>query len=151
MTDEQPKIIIDTDWKAQAQQEKEKLSGASEAKAQGQQGAKPGPVTFLDILRSFIEPALLYLGRIPDPATGKAVISLELSRLYIDMLSVLEEKTRGNLEKEEEEALRTTLAELRADWVDLSKHVAKAVAEGKIKPSHAGAASISGPGPAGGV
>lgn len=47
--------------------------------------------------------ALVHLGEVSDPVTGKTDVNLELARHTIDVLSMLEEKTRGNLSREEEE------------------------------------------------
>lgn len=135
--DEQPKIIIDSDWKSQAQAEKARLE-AEAAKKQAQ--AKPGgpgsdePVTFEEICRMLAVQALTFLGEIPDPRTQQRVFAPELSKLYIDMLGVLEQKTKGNLSKPEEEFLTGLLQDARMAFVEVSKAVAKAVQEGKIKP-----------------
>ncbi|NUQ67142.1 MAG: DUF1844 domain-containing protein [Phycisphaerales bacterium] len=135
--DEQPKIIIDSDWKSQAQAEKARLE-AEAAKKQAQ--AKPGgtgsdePVTFEEICRMLAVQALTFLGEIPDPRTQQRVFAPELSKLYIDMLGVLEQKTKGNLSKAEEEFLTGLLQDARMAFVEVSKAVAKAVQEGKIKP-----------------
>jgi hypothetical protein len=78
------------------------------------------------------------MGAFPDPKSGRAVVSLELARVYIDMLAVLEEKTKGNLSSEEASLLSRTVSELRLEFVELSKAVAKAVEEGRIKPTQGG-------------
>lgn len=146
---QEPKLIIDTDWKSQAQAEKEKLS--EQAKGSGKDGDKniPPPV-FLDILRTLIEPALLYMGQFPDPATGRAVVSLEAAKYYIDLLGILEEKTKGNLAADEADTLKRAAADLRAEFVEVSKAVAQAIAQGKISPRSAGG-SLAGPGAASGL
>lgn len=134
--DEQPKIIIDTDWKSQAQAEKARLEEEAAKKA-AQAKAAPGsdePVTFEEICRMLAVQALTFLGEIPDPRTQQRVFAPELSKLYIDMLGVLEQKTKGNLSKTEEEFLGGILNEARLAFVEVSKAVAKAVQEGKIKP-----------------
>ena len=135
----EPKLIIDSDWKSQAQAEKECLSqgrkpaaapskGASEAKAEG----VPQKVGFKDILSLLISQALAYMGAYPDPRTGQAMVSLELAKLHIDMLAVLEEKTKGNLEEAEANLLTRALQELRLEYVEIAGAVEKAVAEGRI-------------------
>ncbi len=135
---DKPEIIIDSDWKQQAQREKERLAEQEKKSQPGATGAKPGepgrPVGFLDLVQSLASQALLYLGAIPDPETGRAIVAPEMARMSIDMLGVLEEKTKGNLTDEESHALTSILRELRFQFVEVNKAIAKAVEEGKIKP-----------------
>lgn len=170
-----PKLIIDTDWKAQAQAEKEKLAqkaaatksagpglkvpgvagapsasggasaGAGAAAAAGAAGeAEEELKPFGELMRMLAMQALSFLGEVPDPRTGQRMFAPEYARLYIDMLGSLEERTKGNLSKEEQEMLTGLLSDLRMTWVEMTKAVAKAVQEGKIKPSQMG--GVSGPG-----
>lgn len=159
-----PKLIIDTDWKSQAQAEKEKLAQASAKPTStrpgpGQAGAGvPGssaetetgdanaPIGFQDLLSLLVSQALAYMGAYPDPRTGKAVVALEPARVYIDMLGVLQEKTKGNLSEAESQLLTRTLAELRMEFVEISKVVAKAIQEGKITPGGGAAGGSTGAG-----
>jgi len=132
-----PKIIVDSDWKSQAQQEKEKLSQQA-AQKQAEASEAQGPVGFEDLVGWLGTQALMYLGYFPDPQTGQAVVSLEYAKLYIDMLGVVESKTTGNLSEKEKEGLNKTLGQLRTEFVEVSKAVAKAVQEGRIKPMSRG-------------
>ena len=121
---ETPKIIIDDDWKAQAQAEKETLAAkAEEAPAADAGSAGPGkmpPATFEVLLSSFVTQALFALGAIPDPQTGQPMLSLELAKHHIDMLGVLETKTQGNLTDEETKLLSGALYELRDRYVQVA-------------------------------
>ncbi|MEM9066711.1 MAG: DUF1844 domain-containing protein [Planctomycetota bacterium] len=155
---EQPKLIIDDDWKAEAQKEKERLS--SESQAASASGGDPGSVpgqpqmpeaSFDELLRTFAMPALMYLGQIPDPQSGKAVVAPDIAKLHIDLLGVLEEKTKGNLSEEESSVLTRTLSELRMAYVEIVKAVEQAIAEGKIDPNAPGGmpSGIPGGGPGG--
>jgi hypothetical protein len=65
------------------------------------------------------------LGAVGDPKTGRVVIDLVTSRFSIDLLGVLEEKTKGNISEEEAKELTQTLAELRARFVQISNLVAQ--------------------------
>ena len=140
---QEPKIIIDTDWKTQAQAEKEKLAQAEAAKkaqkeAVGGGGGGPDagePVRFEDLIGLLATQALSYLGYMQDPATGRAVVSLDYAKMHIDMLAVLEQKTKGNLSEQEAAALSKTVAQMRMEFVEVSKVIAKAIQEGKIKPA----------------
>lgn len=146
---EQPKIIIDSDWKSQAQAEKERLNEKVEAKAAAKQAAQEAPIGFQDLLGLIASQAMAYLGYFPDPRTGQAMVSLEYARLHIDLLAVLEEKTKGNLSAEETEVMTKTLAQLRSDFVDVSGAVMQMAKEGKLKSAGTGAmASGSAPGAA---
>jgi hypothetical protein len=145
---EAPKIIVDSDWKSQAQAEKERLAAAEKAAAPKPKPAAPGepaagpggtpgaegePVSpFEELVRMLATQALLYMGAFPDPQTGKAIVALDYARLHIDMLGALQEKTKGNLSKEEETLLTQAVHELRLQYVELTKAVAKAVEEGRI-------------------
>ena len=146
MSDEQqPKLIIDDDWKAEAQKEKQRKADEAAAKtadSAGQQGGEQIEANFDELVRMLVMQALLYLGAMPDPATGKAVVSLEYAKLNIDLLGILEEKTKGNLTEEEQQVLSQTASELRLQFVEVSKAVEKAIAEGKIKPMDVGAGGM---------
>ncbi len=141
-----PKIIIDDDWKTQAQAEKERLSQKVDAEGPAKGGGDREQLKFQDLVGMLATQALSYLGYVPDPQTGQAMVSLEYARLYIDLLGILEEKTKGNLTGEEGTALTRTVGELRSAFVETSQAVAKAVKEGRIRPAGgAGAASPGAP------
>jgi len=129
---DEPKIIIDSDWKQQAQAEKERLAEASKATEQAQPGAGELPeASFEELLRLLASQAVLYLGS-RDPQTGQVMVSLELSKFNIDLLAMLEEKTKGNLSEEESRLMSQMLSELRLVYADTSKAVAQAMQEGKV-------------------
>ena len=65
--------------------------------------------------------ALMHLGLMEDPTQGKKVKNLELGKQTIDILVMLEEKTRGNLSSEEEQLLRNILYDLRINFVKQSQ------------------------------
>lgn len=120
--DEAPKIQIDSDWKAEAQAEKERLASKS-ASEEGQPARGAGqlpPPTFETLVSTMATQALFSLGAIPDPRTGQRVAHLDLARHHIDMLSVIEEKAKGNLSEEEEKMLATTLYELRSSYIQMT-------------------------------
>ncbi|MEE9405179.1 MAG: DUF1844 domain-containing protein [Algisphaera sp.] len=122
MAEDPSPIIVDSDWKAQAQAEKETLAEkAKDAPAQesGDLGQMP-PATFEVLVSGFVSQALFALGAIPDPQTGKPMLSLELAKHHIDMLGVLEAKTQGNLTDEESKLLAGTMYELRERYVQVA-------------------------------
>jgi hypothetical protein len=163
MSSDAPKLIIDSDWKSQAQAEKQRLeqqaaskkpaagamggamAGAMAGAAAGAEGEE-GPVelSILHLVEMLSMQALSYMGALPDPRTGQAMISLEYAKLHIDLLGILEEKTKGNLNEEEAKAVQGTVSELRMHFVTVQQAVAKAVAEGRIKPQQAGVGGMGG-------
>lgn len=62
--------------------------------------------------------AMLLLGKVPNPQTGETIRDIEAARLFIDQLEMLEEKTRGNLNKDEEHLLKQSLMSLRMAFVE---------------------------------
>lgn len=115
---DEPKIIVDDDWKSQVQKEKEELS-----KDAGQSADEPAnpqlPPASLEVLISTLSAqAMAALGFLPDPATGKPTVNRELAKHFIDILGVLEEKTSGNLSSEEQQLLTGSLHQLRMLFVN---------------------------------
>ena len=62
--------------------------------------------------------ALMLLGRMPHPETGQTVQDIESAKMFIDQLEMLEVKTRGNLDKQEDKLLKQSLTTLRMAFVD---------------------------------
>lgn len=79
--------------------------------------AEPDEVDFAMLVNAMAQPALLFLGEIPHPATQKTTVDLEQAKLQIDMLEVLAAKSRGNLTPPEERLLERWLYELRMRYV----------------------------------
>jgi hypothetical protein len=67
--------------------------------------------------------AALFLGRLPNPQTGKSEPNLEVARMLVDQLEMIREKTRGNLNHEETEILASILADLQLGYVQASKQL----------------------------
>ena len=148
---EAPKLIIDSDWKSQARQEKEKLSQKAETPKpqaaagtpEGAAGETPTEPGIQDIVSLLMTQALTYMGAFPDPRTGRAVVSLEMARVFIELLKVLEDNTKGNLTEQESTVMTRVLNELRMEYVEMSKYLEQAIAEGKVKPvSQAGPGGV---------
>jgi hypothetical protein len=62
--------------------------------------------------------AMLLLGKVPHPQTGETVRDIEAARLFIDQLEMLDAKTKGNLNKEEQHLLKQSLMSLRMAFVE---------------------------------
>lgn len=113
MTEEQPKIIVDSDWKEQAAREKEKL--AAEAAPQQPQGLPPAD--FVTHCASLATQAMIFVGAIANPMTGKADVDFEQARYVIDILTMLRDKTKGNLEQHEADTIESLVGELKMIWI----------------------------------
>jgi hypothetical protein len=127
---EEKKIIVDEDWKQEAQREKEIL--AAEGKAENKEAPaekekhERGPLPkgdFAALISMLVTQAFYALGAIKIEGQEKGA-DLELARYNIDMLETLEEKTKGNLSKNEEKVLGNTLNEIRMVYVKVSEQQA---------------------------
>ena len=78
-------------------------------------------IDFKTFVLSLSTSALLHFGEIPDPVTNEKEINLPLARQSIDILTMLQEKTKGNLNKEEEDLLENILYNLRMKYIEESK------------------------------
>ncbi|MFL6540401.1 MAG: DUF1844 domain-containing protein [Chthoniobacterales bacterium] len=76
---------------------------------------------FIEFVMMQAQNAALFLGQIPNPQSGEGEVNLELARMFIDQLAMIQEKTRGNLSKEEEAVLRNTLSNLQMVFVEVSQ------------------------------
>jgi hypothetical protein len=80
------------------------------------------PADFAALVLSFASSALLHLGLVEDPQTGRpAEMSLPLARHSIELLELIEAKTRGNLSADEAELIANLLTELRVRYVECSR------------------------------
>ena len=80
----------------------------------------PG-IDFTTLVLSLSHSALLHLGDAPDPASGTTSVDLPMARQSIDLISMLQDKTRGNLTGEEERTLSQALYDLRMRYVEVTK------------------------------
>ena len=79
-------------------------------------------VTFLGFVVSLAHTAAVHFGDVPDPVSGETIpANLPAAQQMIDILALLEEKTRGNLTAEERQLLEQILYELRLRYVEVSK------------------------------
>ena len=99
---------VDEEWKTQVEKEKR------EAKAKNEPYHEP---TFTIFLSSISMQAMIALGKLENPVTKKLEKNMEQARFLIDTLSILKEKTKGNLTSEEEKLLEESLFNLRLMYV----------------------------------
>ena len=79
-------------------------------------------VTFIGFVISLIHTAALHLGDVADPATGqRSHVNLPAAQQIIEILALLEEKTKGNLSAEERQVLEQALYELRMRFVEVAQ------------------------------
>lgn len=76
---------------------------------------------FIEFVMMQAQNAALFLGQIPNPQTGQAEVNLEVARMFIDQLVMIQEKTRGNLTSEESTVLRNALSSLQMAFVEVSQ------------------------------
>ena len=109
---------------------------------------------FVALLLGLHSTAWAQLGKVMHPMTGKVERDLEGARETIDLLGVLEQKTRGNLAPEEEKLLAQLLLDLRLNYVDEAKGAKTAeggsgstVGAASGEPAAAGSQEAPGPSP----
>lgn len=75
-------------------------------------------IDFSSFMLSLYSSGLAQLGKVEDPIAGKKSINLDLARHTIEMIAMLEEKTRGNLTEDEQNLLKALLSEIRLAYVE---------------------------------
>ena len=93
---------------------------ADQAEFERQPVEEPTGVDFTMLINAMAEPALLFLGEIAHPSSGKPQVDLERARIQIDMLDLLRVKCRGNLSTQEDGLLDRILYQLRMLFVERS-------------------------------
>jgi hypothetical protein len=92
-----------------------------DAHTHGDEGDKLPAIDFSTFVLSLSHSALVHLGDAPSPDGQPAERDLSLARQTIDLLAILQEKTRNNLTGEEERLLDQALYDLRIRFVEVSK------------------------------
>ena len=95
------------------------MSGETTVEEPGKKTPDAGlpEISFMTFIMSLNASAMVHLGIIEDPSTGGKTKNLALGKQTIDMLGMLEDKTRGNLNKDEENMLKHILYDLRIIYV----------------------------------
>ena len=119
---------VDEGWKTQVQKEKGAQPEPAPVKpppAPSRQASPsqktPGQGDFSFFLSSLSMQALMCLGELAHPATNQVHEDLEQARTLIDVLGMLQEKTKGNLTSEEQGLLEELLYELRLKYVEKTR------------------------------
>ena len=101
--------------------EKGEQDPAERAYAEHAQAKELPAVDFLNLVVSMSHSALYHLGDAPDPATGAREKNLPLARQAIDLLAMLQEKTHGNWNGDEERVLSQAIYDLRMRFVEVAQ------------------------------
>ena len=94
---------------------------ASHPSASPQSSEPPPELTFAAFLWSLSEQALAALGEVPDPMSGKPMRDLTMAQQMIDIIIMLRDKTRGNLDEHEQAMLKEILSGLQMKYVELAR------------------------------
>ena len=116
-------LHIDADWKTEAAKEKERFAAEEKAAATGQRAAAGpdvgGPPAFLDLVNVLAMQAAITLGGVQGPGGERIPPNLQAAKHHIDLLDVLDQKTKGNLTEDEHRTLEQVLYELRMQYVQM--------------------------------
>lgn len=134
-----PKIIIDEDWKSQVEAEKaaanapaddeallpdnakaEAAASESDAAGTDEDPAMP-PASFEMLLTGLATEAMMALGQFPHPQTGESTLRKNQAKYLIDTIEMLKDKTAGNLEAGESQAVESLLHQLRMIFIQATK------------------------------
>ncbi len=119
MSDEgSSKLHIDSDWKTEAAREKERLAKET-AEDTAPAGGVPGQPVLADLINMLAMQAAIALGGYKGPGGDSIPANPEAAKHHIDLLDVLEQKTKGNLSDDEKHVLDTVLYELRMQYVQV--------------------------------
>lgn len=126
--DQEKKIIVDEDWKKEAQHEKEVLAAQEEVEKgkPQQERSRRGPLPkgdFAALLSMLTTQALFSLGLLQVKDQEPKEPDLDLAKYNIDMLETIEQISKGNLNEAEQTALANTLSELRMGYVKVAESV----------------------------
>ena len=133
---EDPELVVDTDWKSQVEKEKTAAADANEgtggddaeaavSEAAAPEGADAGddlpPASLAMLISTFYSQAMMALGVMPNPSTGEKDTDLRMAKHFVDTLEMLEEKTKGNVTEEESKMFDEVLHLLRMAYVGATK------------------------------
>ncbi len=119
------KIHIDSDWKAEAEASKEQLAAEEQERQASARGPVPD-VAMADLINLLAMPAAMAVGGYATPEGQTVPPDLNAAKLYIDMLALLEEKTKGNLTPEETRQMGGVLHQLRLQYSAMVSEISKA-------------------------
>lgn len=89
---------------------------------------------FMQLVIMLSSSAMQHLGKIINPMTGKTELNLEAAQATIDMVDMIETKTRGNLDRDEDRMIKNTLTTLRMNYVETAASPAAKASAGTPAP-----------------
>jgi hypothetical protein len=124
---QEPKIVVDEDWKSKVEAEKQAAAAAkqdppqaaSEKRPDHDTGGRLPPASFPLLVSTLVAQVMTAMGKAPDPLAGHAVVRPDVAKHCIDTLAMLEEKTKGNLTSDESARLSEVLHQLRMLFVTI--------------------------------
>ena len=126
MSDEpsKAKIHVDSDWKVEAEAAKEQLAAEEKVQQDQQRGPLPEPAV-ADLINMIAMPAAMALGGYKTPDGKTMPPDLNVAKFHIDLLALLEEKTKGNLPAEESRQLSAIVHQLHMQFAATVNHLGK--------------------------
>ena len=106
---------------ATLQDEQETKGQEKQTDSSTEKETEPFQVDFSTFIMSLTSSAFYHLGDMPDPSTGKKEVNLPVVQQTIDMLIMLREKTKGNLNEDEKKLLEQLVYELQVKYVAKTK------------------------------
>jgi hypothetical protein len=124
---------IDESWKESAKQEPQgETCGCGHDHCHDHGEEQAVEINFMNYVTSLGFQALIFMGEIPNPITNETDKNLIQAKFIIDTLTMIKDKTKGNLSDQENNLLESSLAELQLRYVDVIKaEAAQAKKEGK--------------------
>lgn len=117
----EPESTADAHQPAREDQARAEAQFKEASRQADEQGRPELPeVSFATFVFSLSSSALVHLGEIPEPETRISRVDLPLAKQIIDTLGMMQEKTRGNLDPDEERLLKNLLYDLRLRYVQKS-------------------------------
>lgn len=136
MSDTPRKVFVDDDWKKEAQKEKERLKEEIDHSAP-EAGEMP-EANFTALVNLLATQSVACLGGMGAKPGEPIQVDPMTAKLFIDLLAVLEEKTKGNLSAEEAALLKRVLSDLRMSFVHILDALSRQANKGPmgaVKPA----------------
>lgn len=76
---------------------------------------------FIEFVMMHAQNAALFLGQIPNPRGGEVEVNLPLAKMFIDQLSVIRERTKGNLKADEQKVIDSAVSQLQMAFVEVAQ------------------------------
>ena len=87
--------------------------------------------SFMYLVGTFQSSAWIAMGKMKNPMTGKVEQNLDQASFYIDLLNMIQVKTKGNLSEYEEQMLINTVSELKLNFIEEKKKTEEPIEEKK--------------------